>query len=292
MLRRFEFFYTMKRFTIKFSQSNKEFEKEYAKILSDWELQLNLFLRNLDGSDKPLPRNNIRGAVYNDNNEIELLFLNAYPFNLQLFALGGNAVSATADLAKNLVENDIALRGVQGDFEVCSAFVTAYEKLTGKKMFPRISMDVLRLTKLNAVAVTGKLRQATENDEFAVDWIAAMWLEAVNERLDPNTVLTKFKTMVSEQNLFVYENEHGIPVSFAQAKPHGSYATLSYVYTQPEYRNRGYGKAMVHELCKKLMGEYKGFVLFVDKTNPIANQLYSTVGFERVCENYDFRIIE
>lgn len=282
----------MEKFIINFSQSNREFEKEHAKILSDYELQLNLFLRNLDGSDKPLPPNNIRGAVYNENNEIELLFLNAYPFNLQLFAFGDGGVSATADLAKYIVENDIALRGVQGDFEVCSAFATAYEKLTGKKMSPRISMDVLRLTKLNAVTVTGKLRQATENDQFAIEWIADMWLEAVNEQLDRNTALEKFITMVASHNLFVYENENGIPVSIVQAKPHGSYATLSYVYTQPEYRNRGYGKAMVHELFKKLMGEYKGFVLFVDKTNPSANKIYSAVGFKKVCENYDFRITE
>lgn len=260
--------------------------------MTDLELQLNLFLRNLDGSDKPLPPNNSRGAVYNAKNEIELLFLNAYPFNLQLSAFGDGGVSATAYLAKYIVENDITLRGVQGEFEVCSAFASEYEKLTGRKMRSRISMDVLRLTKLNAVTVNGKLRLANENDQFAKDWIAAMWLEAVNEQIDRNTALEKFKTMVANRNLFVYENENGKPVSIVQVKPYGSYATLSYVYTQPEYRNRGYGKAMVHELFKKLMGEYKGFVLFVDKTNPSANKLYSAVGFERVCENYDFRIIE
>lgn len=282
----------MKRFTIKLSPSNKEFEKEYAKILSDYELKLNLFLRNLDESDKPLPSQNIRGAVYNANNEIELLFLNAYPFNVQIAALGNGAVPAIAELAEYIAENDIALRGVQGELELCSEFAKQYEKLTNKKMCPRISMDTLCLTKLKTVAVNGKLRTVTENDQFAVDWIAAMWLEAVNEQIDRDAALEKFKTMVAKRSLFVYENENGIPVSIVQAKPYGSYATLSYVYTQPEYRNRGYGKAMIHELFKKLMGEYKGFVLFVDKTNPSANRLYSAVGFEKVCENYDFRIVE
>ncbi|MDE7107645.1 MAG: GNAT family N-acetyltransferase [Clostridiales bacterium] len=171
-------------------------------------------------------------------------------------------------------------------------FANEYEKLTGKKMQPHFGMDILRLTELNSGAVTGKLRQATENDEFAVDWIAAMQAEAVHEQIDRETALVKFNAMVAERNLFVYENENGTPVSIVQAKPHGSYATLSYVYTQPEYRNRGYGKAMVHELCKRLAGEYKGFVLFVNKTNPSANKIYSAVGFEKVCENYDFRITE
>ncbi|MDE7406652.1 MAG: GNAT family N-acetyltransferase [Clostridiales bacterium] len=282
----------MKRFNIKISPSNREFEKAYANILTDFELQLNLFLRNLDGSDKALPPNNMRGAVYNENNEIELLFLNAYPFNLQIAALGDGAVPATAGLAEYIVENDIAIRGVQGELELCLAFANEYEKLTGRKMRVHIDMDILRLTKLNAVTVNGKLRLANENDQFAKDWIAAMWLEAVNERIAPDSALEKFNTMLVSRNLFVYENENGKPVSIVQAKPFGSYATLSYVYTQPEYRNRGYGKAMVHELCKKLMGEYKGFVLFVDKTNPSANKIYNAVGFKKVCENYDFRIVE
>ncbi|MDE7108292.1 MAG: GNAT family N-acetyltransferase [Clostridiales bacterium] len=282
----------MEKFTIKLSQSNREFEKEYAKILSDYELQLNLFLRNLDGSDKPLTPQNIRGAMQNENDGIELLFLNAYPFNLQLFALGDGAIHATADLAKYIIENDIALRGVQGELELCSAFAQEYEKLTGKKMRPHISMDILRLIKLNTVAVSGKLRHASESDEFAVEWIAAMWQEAVNEQIDRKVALEKFNTMVAQRNLFVYENKEGIPVSFVQAKPYGSYSTLSYVYTQPAYRNRGYAKAMIHELCKKIMGECKGAVLFVDKKNPSANKLYDAVGFEKLCENYDFRIIE
>lgn len=260
--------------------------------MSDYELQLNLFLRNLDGSNQVLPPNNIRGAMLNENNEIELLFLNAYPLNLQIAALCNNAVCATADLAKYVVENDIALRGVQGEMELCLAFANEYEKLTGKKMRPHISMDILRLTHLNAVTVTGKLRAANENDEFAVDCIVGMCLEAANERIDRETALQKFNSMLSERKLFVYENEQGTPVSIVRAKPYGSYATLSYVYTQPKYRNRGYGKAMVHELCKKLMCEYKGFVLFVDKTNPSANNIYNAVGFEKVCENYDFRITE
>lgn len=258
----------------------------------DYGLQLNLFLRNLDGSGIALLPNNIRGAVLNEDNGIELLFLNAYPFNLQIAAFGDGAISATTVLANHIVENDITLRGVQGESELCSAFAKEYEKLTGKKMCPRISMDILRLTQLNEVAVTGKLRQATENDEFAVDWIAAMWLEAINERIDHETAVEKFRTMMATRSLFVYENENGVPVSIAQAKPHGSYATLSYVYTQPEYRNRGYGRAMVHELFKRLAGEYKGFVLFVDKTNPSANKIYTAVGFKKVCENFDFRITE
>ncbi len=251
-----------------------------------------MFLRNLDGSDKELSPQNIRGAVQDENNGIELLFLNAYPFNLQLAGLSRGSTCATAYLAKYIVENDIAIRGVQGEYEVCSAFANEYEKLTGKKMQPHFGMDILRLAKLNAVEVNGQLRPVTENDQFVVDWIAAMQAEAVHEQIDRETAMDKFNAMVAERNLFVYENENGIPVSIVQAKPHGRYATLSYVYTQPEYRNRGYGKAMVHELCKKLMGEYKGFVLFVDKTNPSANKIYSAVGFEMVCENYDFRIIE
>ena len=149
----------------------------------------------------------------------------------------------------------------------------------------------MRLTKLNHIAVDGKLRLATESDEFAVEGITALRSETVGQ-CDNEFARAKLKSMVAERNLYVYENKEGIPVSFAQAKPYGSYATLGYVYTLPKYRNRGYAKAMVYELCKKLMDEYKGFVLFVDKKNPSANELYSTVGFEKVCENYDFRVVE
>lgn len=275
--------------------NNKEFETTYAKFLSENEPQLNLFLRNLDGSERTLPKNNVRGAVL-DGKEMQLLFLNAYPFAMQLAGADG-AINAVRSLVEYCAERDVEISGVQGELELCSAFASEYERVYHKKMRMRLGMSILCLTRLKAgmeirSAAMGELRHARTDDAFAVTWVQDMLWEGAGEKIDKDSAQKKLDAMIKEKNLFVYQNAQGAPVAFVRVKPIGRGVTLNYVYTHKPYRNQGYGRAMVSEACKMPIDAGKYVVLFVDKNNIAANKLYASVGFQKLCDNYAFRTEE
>lgn len=58
---------------------------------------------------------------------------------------------------------------------------------------------------------------------------------------------------------------------------------LDSVGVEPEYRGCGVGRALVAALCEKAFSEgHERVGLIVDSSNPTAEQLYSSLGFERV----------
>lgn len=52
------------------------------------------------------------------------------------------------------------------------------------------------------------------------------------------------------------------------------------VYTLPEYRGKGYAKAIVSKLCKNIMDKGKLPALIVSKTNESAKKAYEKIGFK------------
>ena len=55
-------------------------------------------------------------------------------------------------------------------------------------------------------------------------------------------------------------------------------ATVSYVYTPPKYRRKGYGKIVTALLTKELLeGKYVQCNLFTDMKNPTSNKIYQEI---------------
>ena len=61
------------------------------------------------------------------------------------------------------------------------------------------------------------------------------------------------------------------------------------VYTREEYRCKSYARKVVNTLKNEIIENGKIAVLNVDKKNPISNHLYSSLGFEKVFSQVEFR---
>lgn len=68
----------------------------------------------------------------------------------------------------------------------------------------------------------------------------------------------------------------------------GSYDQLGGVFTDREFRGRGFGTAVVAEITRMILRQNRGVSLFVKKDNLAARRLYSGLGFAHVS---DLRII-
>lgn len=67
---------------------------------------------------------------------------------------------------------------------------------------------------------------------------------------------------------------------------------ITFVYTPPYLRNKGYASSCVAGVGQKMLDKgFKYCYLFADAANPISNNVYTQIGYEMVgsTENIDFK---
>lgn len=267
--------------------TNKDFKKEYQPLLNQFETELQLWFRNLDDS-KELTKDEIRGGIYIDN-KLSLLFLNAYPFNLQLFSLNDD-IRAFEYLINYIIKNNININGTQGNLKDSEIFKDIYYKLSKQKIHQHYKMDILKLDNLNEINCNGSIERANEeNINLLIEYYDKFTKEAMGEEVEKKIIKDKIITELNE--IYVYKNSDGKITSCVktiECLPNG--ASLTFVYTDKDERNKGYAKEMLYLICKVLLKKYKYLTLFVDQTNPISNKVYKDIGFNLLISNYDYRL--
>jgi hypothetical protein len=106
--------------------------------------------------------------------------------------------------------------------------------------------------------------------------------------LNPS-ITTRMLQQSIDRQLVLLASLRGRVVAKAATNARGaSYDQLGGVFTDPQYRGRGFGTAVVAELTRMILRQNRGVSLFVKKDNLAARRLYSGLGFAHVS---DLRII-
>lgn len=270
-----------------------EFLEENKAFLQRYEAVCQLNLGNAAAhKDEPCRPDLLFGRC-EENGQGVLLFGNTLPYNLCLNAVPGDpaALSAAVLLAEHLQKESIEITGVNASKMLCNVFFSAY----CQPYRVRAAMDIMVLTELiEPPAVSAAVRKAASGDLGTVaGWVCAFHAEALREELEPEETREKFSGMIQNGQVYLMETKDGTQVSMAavvnRALPHG--VGISWVYTPPEHRGRGYCQNTVAALCREKLGEgYAYCTLFVDKVNPISNRVYEKIGFQIVEDNFDCRL--
>ena len=273
---------------IRLCKTNIEFKNLYKEIISMNDAEMQLFSLNLINDDYVVDDIRIRGAVYNEKNEVALLFLNANPFKLQLFGVN-NSVDCTKELVNYIKDNDIEIKGILGNKEDTDLFINIH----GGQFKPVIKMDIMKLTKLNEIYKEGSLVNPTINDfDFIKEGFIQFRKEALNEETDECFVNDKVLSYINSPLFFIYKNHDGIKTSFLNLHKRTIYGvSISMVYTKTEFRGKGYAKQMIYLACKYGLQLANYMTLFVDKNNPISNKVYLDNGFKIIRDNLDYELI-
>lgn len=97
--------------------------------------------------------------------------------------------------------------------------------------------------------------------------------------LNPS-ITTRMLQQSIERQLVLLASYNGRVVAKAATNARGgSYDQLGGVYTDPEFRGRGFGTAVVGEITRTILRQNRGVSLFVKKDNVAARRLYSGLGF-------------
>jgi len=85
----------------------------------------------------------------------------------------------------------------------------------------------------------------------------------------------------------------GTPVSlagFGGPTPNG--IRIGPVYTPPDLRGKGYGTAVTASVTQRMLDRGHRFCfLYTDLANPTSNEIYTSIGYERVCDSREIAFV-
>lgn len=274
-----------------------EFLHEHSVELINNETGNQLFLANLIGyEDRQAEGNFIFGSITNEGRTI-LLFMNAEPFNFLISAPADDIDPASVRLLVDfLLERKIKIRGINASQQLCERFIAGYTEKTGQRFDLHLSMDIMALTQLTKhIDAVGKCRKAKlEDHSLLVEWNLKFAEEATHEKGDRQSISDKLLQKISVGTMFVVENsEHRVVSMAAVSRELINGICIGPVYTDESERGKGYGKTVMIGISEwALQRGYRFCSLFVDKTNPISNRVYRSIGYRVVSDQYDYRIID
>lgn len=271
------------------AKNNKQFLEIAEEYLNHFPERTQLLMANVTNEGIPLEKKYFRGVIQ-EKGQILLVFLNATPWNLQLYSEGFSP-GAIDLLIHELIHQSIEFVGVQGNKEHTDYFIEKINQLVHYTFTNRLSMDIMRLDELKEVQLFGKIALATVNDVKAItEFRYQFYAEALHEVVKKSDLYDKSLDHLTKQLIYKYEEDHVIKsIAMISRKVQGGRA-ISLVYTPKEYRNKGYSSSLIYQLCDELLHQQGNeFVtLFVDKTNPVSNRVYEKVGFYISENSYDY----
>ena len=194
--------------------------------------------------------------------------------------------AATRAAAEAIVEDGVALPGINGEATVASRFAGTWAELRHQPVVP---VEGQRIYELDELVQRWRFRATSDRLNGLIATAACSWsgrapLEAeVGDcipRADPEASVDR---RLAAGCLWLWEHEG--PASFAgHTVPVEGVARIGPVYTPPDRRRHGYGSACVAGISAVLQGRGLRCILYADLANPISNSCYRRIGYRATAE--------
>jgi hypothetical protein len=144
----------------------------------------------------------------------------------------------------------------------------------------------------SAVPARGRLRPATPADEELVSaWRYAFDVALFGEA-DREEARRATQRAIESGNVYLWEDEGPASVAM-KTRPTRDGIGVSFVYTPPELRGRGYATACVGELSRQLLASgWEYCALFADFSNAAANRVYRRIGYQPICDYHEYVFLD
>jgi predicted GNAT family acetyltransferase len=210
------------------------------------------------------------------------------PYKLQLYSEEGYESAGSELIAGGLLGGRWSVPGVLAREGAARAFAATWCRRTKEDFRIGMRQRVYELREVVHPAYPpGEFRQAAASDvDVARQWARAFHRDCFDDGREAQSVRAA-EEKLKGGDLFFWVD--GVPRSMAattRPTPHG--AAISFVYTPPSNRRRGYGTAVVARLSQRLLDEGKQFTtLYTDLSNPTSNSIYGRVGYTGVADVVD-----
>lgn len=228
-------------------------------------------------------KNYVFGAVYDDQ-ELVMLFINAYPKKLMFFSLK-NSIEAHRYLYEYLYLNNIEIKGVLGN----ALDVTNFQYGSNLSFALIQKFRMMKLKEFIRQDSEGKLIKVTIKELHPlVEILNKYYLEEENKSLSKQELFDIANIMIKDSIVYLYYDKNNKLVGLSklvQRSKNGLAITM--VYIIKENRNNHLGFYMLQLLLIEALRLEQLIFLNVDENNVTAINLYSKLGFENVIDFYN-----
>jgi uncharacterized protein len=109
-------------------------------------------------------------------------------------------------------------------------------------------------------------------------WYTSFIRESLPNQIEPS--MEEVLEITERKKVFFWKKDQRLVSMAARTRETPNGSNISYVYTPPEERGRGFAQAITAHACEHAFREGKKKVfLYTDLSNPISNHLYERLGF-------------
>lgn len=264
---------------IKIYNSGQAFLKENNNILEKYPLETVFFGLNAQYLAET-NKNDFILRLDDDGRFLIAVHVDVYPMVL----FGDN--SLCDEFARFAVNVGLTFKKILGAQDTCETFLAEYGKLEKCTYKVNHAMDIMRCSKPNLCNFDG-VENATNNDvDELAQLVYSFGIEAMGESDDIEDCKRKVDGNI--RNFAVIRKDNKIVTFASKARETEHLTAINSVYTLPQYRGQGLSRKTVTYLTKSITDCGKLAYLFVDKTNPISNHLYTKIGYIYAVPQYEY----
>lgn len=179
-------------------------------------------------------------------------------------------------LALTALHSQGRLPSVVSKAGVSSLIVSAFEG----RIQSRGTLSAYRLDSFCPYAAEGELVPGNAVSPETAGELIRLLAASAGERISYETQRDMGRQFTQNANAYAWKTPDGCIASVAKiAFSSGKYADIHSVFTREELRNRGYAKALLTELCRRILEEGKTPMLYADRNYVPSNRAYRQLGF-------------
>ncbi len=187
------------------------------------------------------------------------------------------------------------LGGCVGDRAASTAFAEIYagrHHLRPEVYFEQGTYE-LKTVRMPSRQEVGLVRIEPQHRAVAERFYAAFSREVFGVEPPPSILRRAIDRLLRNRSLYFLQDAADAFVSMAgNVRQTENTACVSYVYTPPEHRKKGYGALVTALLSERLLASGKSACnLFTDLANPTSNAIYKKIGYVQVGSMRHFRFM-
>jgi uncharacterized protein len=229
-----------------------------------------------------------------DEHGLALAAMMTPPHNLVINGLPFDPDCSMGILAGELKSEEWTIPGVQAPTSIARMFAEKWAEKTGAgfELSEHLHLFELRQPPPSPSSSQAYLRKAGQAElPLIAGWCYNFFLE-VFKSADKAEAIQMAERHIQRGEVFVWEDEGQVVSMAMKNRPTRRSIAVSYVYTPPEQRGKGYATACTGELSRQLLNSGWEFcTLFVNVNNLAAYRAYQKIGYQLVSdfEEYHFQ---
>jgi len=210
------------------------------------------------------------------------------PYKLQIYSEDDRETTGLVLVADALWQGKWPMPGVMAREAPAEAFTSIWRFKTEESSRTGMHQGIYELRQvMHPQYPSGEFKQADlENMELVRQWASGFHDDIFGKEKSERSIKAG-EEAVKQGKLFLWVD--GEPKSMAartRPTPHGE--AVSFVYTPPTQRGKGYATAVVARLSQRILDDGRQFcTLYTDLGNPTSNSIYQRIGYKKITDVVD-----